>query len=84
MSIHIPAPVTYYPSPLHHAVISTAHTHGPLVLTLTLSGMELVNVTAVMILLEVGSLCNYRVFMKHHANVSDEKDESRLYTCEQQ
>jgi hypothetical protein len=73
-----------HPLPLLRVVITTAHySHGPLVLALTPDGMDLVNVTAVMILLVVGSHQNYRALMKHHDNTSNEKDIPRHYYREQ-
>lgn len=86
ISLQTITPTTRYPYPLSHVVIITAHyTHGSLVRSLTLNGMDLVNVTVVMILSPQGA-CHYycyRVLMKHHVDISNEKDKPRHFTYEQ-
>lgn len=83
ISLQTITPTTRYPYPLSHVFITAHYTHGSLVRSLTLNGMDLVNVTVVMIVSPRVTCCYYRVLLKHHVNISNEKDKSRHFSYEQ-
>jgi hypothetical protein len=84
ISLQTITPTTRSPYPLSHVLISAHYTHGSVVRSLTLSGMDLVTVTVVMILSpRVACRSYYRVLMKHHVNINNEKDEARHFSYEQ-
>lgn len=72
-----------YPLPLFRVVITAHYSHGPLVLALTPDGMDPVNITVVMIVSGVRSNHSYPVLVKHHDNVSNEKDIPRHHYRQQ-
>lgn len=72
-----------YPLPLFRVVITAHYSHGPLVLALTPDGMDPVNVTVVMIVSGVRSHHSSEVLMKHHDNISNEKDIPRRHYRQQ-